>query len=144
MKPLLFDTNALLLFLRGDGHWQAVYQKYDVENTLNCLSVISLGELYAIALRNNWGERRLAQIAQVRQDFTIIDINIEEIIQRYAQIDAFSQGKLANRPLAVSARNMGKNDLWIAATASVFDMLLITADADFEHLDASFLTLGKI
>jgi tRNA(fMet)-specific endonuclease VapC len=144
MKPLLFDTNALLLFLRGDGHWQAVYQKYDVENTLNCLSVISLGELYAIALRNNWGERRLAQIAQVRQDFTIVDINIEEIIQRYAQIDAFSQGKLANRPLAVSARNMGKNDLWIAATASVFDMQLITADADFEHLDASFLTLGKI
>lgn len=144
MKPLLFDTNALLLFLRGDVHWQAVYQKYDVENALNCLSVISLGELCAIALHNNWGERRLAQIAQVRQDFTIIDINIEEIIQKYAQIDAFSQGKLANRPLTVSARNMGKNDLWIAATASVFNMQLITADADFEHLDASFLTLGKI
>jgi tRNA(fMet)-specific endonuclease VapC len=144
MKPLLFDTNVLLLFLRGDIHWQTVYETYDVENTLNCLSVVSLGELYALALRNNWGERRIAQIAQIRRDFTIIDINIEDIIQKYAQIDAFSQGKLPNRPLNVSARNMGKNDLWIAATASVYDMQLLTADADFEHLGTSFLTLGKI
>jgi tRNA(fMet)-specific endonuclease VapC len=144
MKPLLFDTNVLLLFLRGDAHWQTVYETYNVENTLNCLSVVSLGELYALALRNNWGERRIAQIAQVRRDFTIIDINIEDIIQKYAQIDAFSQGKLLNRPLNVSARNMGKNDLWIAATASVYDMQLLTADADFEHLDTSFLSLGKI
>jgi tRNA(fMet)-specific endonuclease VapC len=144
MKPLLFDTNVLLLFLRGDIHWQTVYETYDVENTLNCLSVVSLGELYALALRNNWGERRIAQIAQIRRDFTIIDINIEDIIQKYAQIDAFSQGKLPNRPLNVSARNMGKNDLWIAATASVYGMQLLTADADFQHLDTSFLTLGKI
>jgi tRNA(fMet)-specific endonuclease VapC len=144
MKPLLFDTNALLLFFREDARWQALYQKYDVENTLNCLSVVSLGELYALALRNNWGERRLMQLAQLRQDFTIIDINIEDIIQRYAQVDAYSQGKLASRPLSISARNMGKNDLWIAATASVFDMVLLSADADFDHLHTSFLQLGKI
>jgi tRNA(fMet)-specific endonuclease VapC len=143
MKPLLFDTNVLLLFLRQDERWQSIYQKYDVQNTLNCLSVVSLGELHALALRNNWGERRLAQIAQLRRDFTIIDINIEDIIQRYAQIDAYSQGKLVNRPLSISARNMGKNDLWIAATASVYNMTLLSADADFDHLHISFLQLGK-
>ena len=144
MKPLLFDTNVLLLFLRGDARWSAIYEEYDLGNTLNCLSVVCLGELYALALRNNWGERRVSQIAQLRRDFTIIDINIEDIIQKYAQIDAYSQGKLLSRPLSISARNMGKNDLWIAATASVFDMTLLTADADFEHLDKSFLTLAKI
>lgn len=144
MKPLLFDTNVLLFFLRDDARWQSIYQKYDIENTLNCLSVVSLGELYALALRNNWGERRVSQIAQLKRDFTIIDINIEEIIQRYAQIDAYSQGKLLSRPLSISARNMGKNDLWIAAIASVYNMTLLTADADFEHLDNAFLTLGKI
>ncbi|MDB5243595.1 MAG: hypothetical protein JWP57_4220 [Spirosoma sp.] len=42
----------------------------------------------------------------------------------YAQIDANSQGKLKLQSLqpGMSARNMGKNDLWIAATALYFDM----------------------
>ena len=93
MKNLLFDTNILLLYIRRDVQWQIIYTKFDVENTLNCLSVVSLGELYALALRNNWGEKRLQQIELIKQNFTIIDINIDPIIHRYADIDAFSQGK---------------------------------------------------
>lgn len=34
---------------------------------------------------------------------------------------------------------MGKNDVWIAATASVLDATLITIDTDFDHLDGEFL-----
>jgi tRNA(fMet)-specific endonuclease VapC len=30
---------------------------------------------------------------------------------------------------------MGKNDLWIAATASVLKAILLTTDHDFDHLD---------
>lgn len=30
---------------------------------------------------------------------------------------------------------MGKNDLWIAATAITYNIPLITTDADFDHLD---------
>lgn len=71
--------------------------------------------------------------------FTIVDINIEPIIQEYAAIDAFSQNKLAARPLGASARNMGKNDLWIVATASVLDATLITTDKDFDHLHEQFV-----
>jgi tRNA(fMet)-specific endonuclease VapC len=43
-----------------------------------------------------------------------------------------------------SARNMGKNDLWIAATASVLDIPLMTTDNDFAHLDPVFLKLIKL
>jgi predicted nucleic acid-binding protein len=39
----------------------------------------------------------------------------------------------------MSARNMGKNDLWIAATASVLKAKLLTTDRDFDHLDSEFL-----
>jgi predicted nucleic acid-binding protein len=39
---------------------------------------------------------------------------------------------------------MGKNDLWIAATASVLDIPLMTTDNDFTHLDAVFLKLIKL
>jgi predicted nucleic acid-binding protein len=34
----------------------------------------------------------------------------------------------------MSARNMGKNDLWIAATALATKATLITTDKDFDHL----------
>jgi tRNA(fMet)-specific endonuclease VapC len=142
MKNLLFDTNILLFYIRKDAQWQTIYTKYDVENTLNCLSVVSLGELHALALRNNWGEKRLQQIDLIKQSFTIIDINIDQIIHRYADIDAFSQGKHPNMPSIGSSRTMGKNDLWIAATASVYDLTLLTSDGDFNHLNSVFLELG--
>ena len=62
----------------------------------------------------------------------------------YAEIDAFSQGKLKDRPLSISARNMGKNDLWIAATASILNATLLTTDLDFNHLHNVFLNLEYI
>ena len=39
---------------------------------------------------------------------------------------------------------MGKNDLWIAAVASVTRFRLLTTDADFDHLDPLFLTRLRI
>ena len=73
-----------------------------------------------------------------------VGINSQDIIKKYAEIDAFSQGKLINNPLGMSARNMGKNDLWIAATASVANATLLTTDKDFEHLNNRYLNLETI
>jgi len=78
------------------------------------------------------------------EDVFTIDINFKEIIEKYGEIDAFSQGKLEGRPAGFSARNMGKNDLWIAATSSIYDMVLITTDKDFEHLDGEYLKLEHV
>jgi predicted nucleic acid-binding protein len=39
---------------------------------------------------------------------------------------------------------MGKNDLWIAATASVLDATLLTTDNDFDHLQNEFLQVAKV
>jgi tRNA(fMet)-specific endonuclease VapC len=43
----------------------------------------------------------------------------------------------------MSARNMGKNDLWIATTALYFDLELHTTDNDFDHLIHFGLRLVK-
>lgn len=64
--------------------------------------------------------------------------------ERYAEIDTFSQGKLPNKRLGMTARNMGKNDLWIASTASLLNATLLTTDADFDHLDGAYLALKKL
>ena len=77
-------------------------------------------------------------------DFLIVDINTTETIEKYAEIDAFSQGKLETHKSGFSARNMGKKDLWIASTASVYKIELLTTDKDFEHLKEHYIKLNVI
>ena len=144
MKNYLLDTNVFLYLLRKDRRWFKIEEQFGLNKTGNFISLISLGELWSIGLRNQWGISRMTQIEDLVQNFTLIDLNIESIIKRYGEIDAFSQGKLKDRPLSASARNMGKNDLWLAATASVLNLTLITSDQDFNHLAPAFLSLEAL
>ena len=108
------------------------------------ISVVSVGEIKALSKINHWGQKRIRKIELLCEELLITDINSEDLIERYAEIDAFSQGKLLNKPLGTSARNMGKNDLWIAATTSVLNATLLTTDSDFNHLHDTFLNLKNI
>ena len=54
------------------------------------------------------------------------------MLEAYALIDAFSER---------TGRAMGKNDVWIAATAHVTGATLLTTDHDFQHLDSLFISL---
>lgn len=38
---------------------------------------------------------------------------------------------------------MGKNDLWIAATAFLLEGTLLTTDSDFNHLNNEFLKVSS-
>lgn len=138
-----FDTNAILIYLKDREKKDWLDKNYDPlgnENTA-IISVVVLGELESISLRNNWGQRRIKNLQIFLQKFLIADINSRDIIKRYGEIDAFSQGKLKDKPLEDSSRNMGKNDLWIAATTSITNSKLITSDKDFRHLNGKYLDL---
>ncbi|MFK7908194.1 MAG: type II toxin-antitoxin system VapC family toxin [Chitinophagales bacterium] len=142
----LLDTNLILIYLRDNQ------QSRNIESDLNLLSgehnlivsVVSVGELKSIAKRNRWGNRKILNLVNTLSDFLISDINTEPILEKYAEIDTFSQGKLKEKPVRFSSRNMGKNDLWIAATASVYNIELLTTDKDFEHLENEYLKLRII
>ena len=147
MKPYLLDTNILLYYFRQDHKWTHISTEYNLQTLSdNVVSVVSWGELYALALRNAWGERRIKTLDRLNSFFIVADIYEENILQKYGEIDAYSQGKLSTNPLptGISARNMGKNDLWIAATAHVLDLPLLTSDSDFDHLHRVYLTVEKI
>ncbi len=144
MKNYLLDTNVILIGIRAGKDWAATRQKLGLDQSANFISVVTLGELWSLSFQNNWGFRRIAEMEKLLQQFIVVDINVESIIRRYAEIDAFSQGKLKGQVLGQSSRNMGKNDLWIAATASVLNLTLLTTDRDFDHLVASFLSLEGI
>ncbi len=143
----VLDTNILLHYLRDSPlskKIDAQFNPLDVNLNEAILSVVSLGEIRAIAKINDWGAARLKKINSLCNELLITDIHAEDVIERYAEIDAFSQGKLIGRPLKMSSRNMGKNDLWIAATASVLEACLLTTDTDFEHLHDEFLQLATV
>jgi len=57
-----------------------------------------------------------------------VDISATEVLDNYAALD------LASQRHPGGARNMGKNDLWIAATTRVVGGVLLTTDRDFDHL----------
>lgn len=101
------------------------------------VSVVSKGKLWSIAKQSNWGASRQGNLSNLLSDYQRADIN-DAIIEPYADIDAFSQGKLRGRSLRLSPRNMGKNDLWIGASASLAGGPLITTDNDFNHLHGQF------
>ena len=90
------------------------------------------------------GAKKLKLLTNILNSLIITDINSEDVIERYAEIDSYSQGKIKDKLLHISARNMGKNDLWIAATASVTNSVLLTTDKDFDHLQQTFLQLITI
>jgi len=142
----LFDTNVVLAYLREHPAKDFINQKFRpfVSGNMPIISVVVIGELRSIAMRNKWGAARLSNLERFTKEFLIADINSEDILNAYAEIDTFSQGKLAGKPLGVSARNMGKNDLWIAATAAVTGAKLLSADNDFDHLNGTFLDFEKI
>ena len=142
----LLDTNIILIYLRGKAERTIIEAQYDPFGVQNnpIISVVTVGEIKSIAKRNYWGTRKLDLLNNILNSLIITDINSRDVIEAYAEIDAFSQGKLKERPLNTSARNMGKNDLWIAATAHVTKATLLTMDRDFEHLKGEYLELENI
>jgi tRNA(fMet)-specific endonuclease VapC len=145
MKTYFFDTNILLYAIRNDKHWQFIRESVGLEAYKdNVMSVVSWGELYSLARQNRWGTKRFDLIDRLDETFIMANIFEMEVIQRYADIDAYSRGKLEGQPLGTSSRTMGKNDLWIAATASVLGITLLTTDGDFDHLKSIFLDIEKI
>ena len=140
----VLDTNILIHYLRESelASWiDNQYNPLDASVNEAILSVVSVGELKAIAKINHWGQKRLDKVELLCSELLITDINSEDLIERYAEIDAFSQGKLTGRPLSMTSRNMGKNDLWIAATASILGATLLTTDLDFNHLHHEFIDI---
>jgi len=137
------DTNILLTYLRDNEKRQIIEEEYDPFGPSNnpLISVVSIGEIKSIAKRNYWGIKKLSILESILNSLIVIDINSEDVIEAYAEIDAFSQGKLKDNPLSMTSRNMGKNDLWIAASCRVTKSSLITTDKDFNHLDKTYFTL---
>lgn len=135
----VLDTNIILFYLK-DGPTkeliETTYGPFASDNTA-IISIVTVAEIKALAQKNKWGDKRIKIVEKILGRLAVIEITYGELLDAYAEIDAFSQGKL-DQPSSFSARNMGKNDLWIAATTKITNSTLLTSDRDFDHLQGNY------
>jgi tRNA(fMet)-specific endonuclease VapC len=141
----LFDTNILVYIIKKHPAMAGLQANIDQEqDSLRIISIVTKAEIESLAMKLKWGNKRLQQLEALLNQFLIVPIDSNQIVRAYSEIDAFSQGKHPTLSLPGSSRNMGKNDLWIAATAFVTNATLITADGDFDHLNKKLLKVTKL
>lgn len=136
----LLDTNVVIALVRGQGLGRYIDTNFGLSasNRNHAISVVSHGEVRVLAARNSWAEEKLAALQSALDSLVTIDISVIEVIDAYVEIDLLSQ----KRP--GGARNMGKNDLWIAACAKASGATLLTTDKDFDHLGPETLTVEYV
>ena len=87
---LLFDTN-IVVHLAKDYSLKLLQQiNPDADKVF--ISVATVGELKSLAFQNNWGPRKLGLVDVLLDEMLVVEIN-ENLIDTYAQIDAYSQCK---------------------------------------------------
>jgi tRNA(fMet)-specific endonuclease VapC len=139
----VLDTNLLVHYIRGADlarYVDATYAPFEGDQ-IAFVSVVTVGEIYALAYKFGWGRRKRKTLQGLLDEIPTEPIYRQDIIDRYAEIDAYAANKLPGQPLPPGASGfvLGKNDLWIAATSSVYRATLLTTDKDFDPLDGVFL-----
>ena len=128
----ILDSNILLHYVRQSTLAEVIEARYTLltAEPIPILSIVTEGEMRALALQLAWGARRRQLLDDLLDYFTIIPLPFSRVVAVYAEIDDYSRR---------SGATMGKNDLWIAATASVTGTRLLTTDKDFDHLHGVYL-----
>lgn len=129
---LLLDTNILIAYIRYGllgKYIEATYNLFTLQPAPS-ISIVTEGEIRAIALRHNRGFVKLAALQSLLNVVTIVPLPHRNIIDAYARIDHYC---------IKNGLVIGKNDLWIAATAHVTGATILTTDRDFDPLHGLFL-----
>lgn len=133
----LLDTNILVHCVRDDDLWAEIRESYQLMliEPIPLMSIVTAAELRSLSLQFDWGIEKLDRMEFALGYFIELSIDSRELVSAYATLDAHVQR---------SGQRMGKNDLWIAATASLADAVLLSTDRDFERLAPKYLALERI
>jgi len=93
------------------------------------ISVASQAEIWVLADKHGWGQTKREALQTMLDNLVVVPIDGRAIVDAYVQIAATDR----NHP--AGSRNMGKNDIWIAATALHTHLPLLTTDRDFRFLN---------
>ena len=145
-KRYILDTGILLGYLSAAPYAKYVDDKFDLARSIPVTSIISIGELYAMAFRFQWDAAKMNHLAELLRKITPIPITDANLVEKYGEIESYNLNKHLSKklPKGTSHRKMTQNDIWIAATGAVLKASLITTDKDFQHLNNVFLEVFYI
>ncbi len=151
MKNIVVDTCVIINIVKDSTTGKRCIEELERhDEPVNIIvSVVTMAELASFIAQNGWGKPKLEKLDALLEEITIIDISNADqlLIDSYSYIDAYSKRKTVDKSgklLNGSAKTMGKNDLWIAATAYSLDVPLLTTDGDFDHLNQTIMDIYKI
>jgi tRNA(fMet)-specific endonuclease VapC len=136
-EQLVLDTNILVHWLRGKDAGLKLRQDYELgaRRPRPIIPVVVKAEIKSLALQFGWGDQKHEALDALLRELPVADISSEAVVHAYARIDYQSRQV---------GRRMGKNDLWIAAVASVQSAVVVTTDKDFDHLTPAIVKVERV
>ena len=128
----LLDTNVVVALIRANPLGQCIDQRFGLRTALNrsMICIVTVGEMLSLVRQFNWGQQKRDDLQVLLNEIVCLDINHPDILDAYGEIDHFSKKQ---------GRTLGKNDVWIAATAKVTGATFLTTDRDFDHLHGTYI-----
>ena len=117
MQAAVVDTNVVSYAFKKDTRG-SLYARH-LKGGINSISFMTVAELDYWAVSHNWGERKKAELADFLQQFAVIESD-RRLCLKWAEVRE-------------SARRNGRviqpSDAWIAATALLYNVPLVTHNA---------------
>lgn len=92
---------------------------------LHTISIVTHGELKVLAERNEWGAEKRRVLDVALDNLVTVNIESKALVEAYVQVERACRGVIGG------SRTLGQNDMWIASTALLCGLPLITTDKDF-------------
>jgi predicted nucleic acid-binding protein len=123
-STIVVDTNVLVYLVLDTP--QAAQFRPHLNDRLALISFQSLAELYLIACRRNWGERR-RQLLQQGLDSMVVVPGDENAASLFAALTCEQTSR--GRMISVA-------DAWVATTAILTNSPIVTNDHNFDNIAA--------
>jgi len=133
----LLDTNHCSRLLQG--HPAIINTLKELGETPIATCVIVRGELIFMAQKSERKAENLHQVHQFLNDILVYPVD-DETADIYGKlkaaiIDRFGPKSKAQRRKAETTKlGFSENDLWIAAIAQRYGLIIVSADSDFERM----------
>lgn len=141
---ITLDTN-IILYIARDTSGERLIRFINPDDAIIYVSFATVAEIESVAFRQRWSSAKRSRLELFLDNVRIIEIS-DLLLSTYIDLEAYSQRQHPDFATYTftTPRNMGKHNLWIGSTASLLNLTLITTDADFDHLNGSFLTVRKL
>jgi tRNA(fMet)-specific endonuclease VapC len=135
ISSYVLDTPIVLALIRGKALGSRINRAFGLGTSLHrhVVSIVTSAELLVLAERNSWGDAKRAALELALDNLVVVPVDGEDLINAYVAVSA------ADHAHPDGARNLGKNDIWIAATALYTALPLLTTDKDFRFLHDKLL-----